>query len=745
MPPLRTPGGNNTDIPVFSAWRQHDDLAEFASILREHDQGIFFRSAMLVDELFTDDRIQGVTETRIGELLSSPLKFEPPSDKRKALKVAEEIGGEDLNGYGGIWESICSPATAAFLLKFMIYLGIGVAEIAWERTPEKWTPRLVPWHPANVWWSQWERRFILNTQEGPVSLPRPDEQPNGDGKWVVLCPYGVQYGWRDGIVRSMGEIYLSRRYAKRDFNRWTETRALGILKGKTPQKATPEEKDTFRSDLANAHSETVVIVPQGADGEQGYDVEGVSLDGAGGTSWQGIKGLIDDTNTDIAVLILGGNLPTEQKGTGSYASSQVQKQTSVNRALRDASLGPAIGRQVLTHFADANYGDALLAPMPCYEVTPEEDELKEAQAEAAEALALKTKAEAIGLFKALDPHVDVEAMVEAEGLPVLTDEELAAKQAEEAQRRADLAAEAAANDPARAASPDAAAGGDQPAPEDQPAGNPPARAALAMLENVRSRKKFQGLDIAIENPANTIRPWTDEAGRVGHTRMQHDYGFIEGVVGADKEELDVYLGNYEAADHVYVIRQHGPVGMNGRWCYDEDKCFLGFASAEDAKAAFLAHRDDGDRAFGGMVVLTLAQFRAKLNRRRATSATTRIAAAADPGRALVALAVRARAKPARTVAGGKRSAKYQEALQQRLVRNAQAAMRPDLAAIREEVAAVRAKHGGTAAVTPEVAAEVKRRLLKRFSGADPEALARVLTVGNVMSNLSGRASALEEI
>ena len=97
------------------------------------------------------------------------------------------------------------------------------------------------------------------------------------------------------------------------------------------------------------------------------------------------------------------------------------------------------------------------------------------------------------------------------------------------------------------------------------------------------------------------------------------------------------------------------------------------------------------------------------------------------------------------LAGPRRAAKYQEALQRRLVQKAQAAMRPDLVAIREEVAAVRAEMGGGAAVTPAVAAEVKRRLLKRFRGMDPAPLARVITVGNVMSNLSGRDAAMAEV
>jgi hypothetical protein len=715
------------DLVVSAAWRQHDSLAEFASILREHDAGLFYRSASLVDELFTDDRIQGVSETRIGELLSSPRKIKAASDKRKALKIAEEIGGEDGDGHGeGIWETICSPATAATMLKWGIYLGVAIAQIVWVRTPEKWTPRLVPWHPANLRWDDWQKVFILNTMGGQVVLPRPDEQPEGDGKWVVWCPNGVQYGWRDGLIRSLGEVYLSRRDAKRDFNRWTETRALGILKGKTPSGASDDAKSAFRADLANAAADTVVIVPQGADANTpGYDVEGVNLDSSGGSSWQGIKGLIDDANADISVLILGGNLPTEVSGDGSYAASKTQKQTSVNRALRDATLGPTIGRQVLTHWAEANYGDATLAPIPCYEVTPEEDELREAQAESAEATALKTKAEAIALLRDLEPHVDVAAMVEAEGLPLLSDEELAARLEEENQRAADAMAKM--KEANGGADPDA----DPDTEDQQQLENPPARAALGMLESVRKRLTFQGLDVAVENPAGTIRQWNDGE-RSGHTVMRHHYGFLDGYMGADKEELDVYVGDFEAAEEVYVIHQRGKLA-SGRWGYDEDKCFMGFPSAEAAKAAFLAHRDDGDRAFGGMKILTLDQFKAKLRRRG--SATTKLSAVAEVGRGLVALAARAgRAAPAgRRAAGSRRAAKYTAAVVEMGKKRAARALAPDLAALKSIVDSC------------ENLSELKPRILKAFRGMDPTALARVVQKANILANLAGRSRALEEV
>jgi hypothetical protein len=52
--------------------------------------------------------------------------------------------------------------------------------------------------------------------------------------------------------------------------------------------------------------------------------------------------------------------------------------------------------------------------------------------------------------------------------------------------------------------------------------------------------------------------------------------------------------------------------------YDEDKVMLGFPDGKAAKEAYLAHRSDGDRAFGGMSVVPLDRFKAKLQRRTGT-------------------------------------------------------------------------------------------------------------------------------
>lgn len=125
-----------------------------------------------------------------------------------------------------------------------------------------------------------------------------------------------------------------------------------------------------------------------------------------------------------------------------------------------------------------------------------------------------------------------------------------------------------------------------------------------------------GLPVVIENPTGSTRQWHDREAKVsGETVMQHDYGFIDGHVGVDGDEIDCYLGPNEAAQFVYVVHQQKAPEFKS---FDEDKVMLGFTSEQEAKAAYLAHRSDGEKAYGGMSVIPTEAFIKKLSRRTGT-------------------------------------------------------------------------------------------------------------------------------
>lgn len=120
--------------------------------------------------------------------------------------------------------------------------------------------------------------------------------------------------------------------------------------------------------------------------------------------------------------------------------------------------------------------------------------------------------------------------------------------------------------------------------------------------------KYQGLDIAIENPAGTTRSGVSKDGHAWETHMKYAYGFLKRADGADGEGVDVYVGPAEDADNAYVIHQNSP--ETGQ--FDEDKVMLGFADGESAKTAYLQHYDDPD-FFGTMTEIPMKTFKEAVN------------------------------------------------------------------------------------------------------------------------------------
>lgn len=135
---------------------------------------------------------------------------------------------------------------------------------------------------------------------------------------------------------------------------------------------------------------------------------------------------------------------------------------------------------------------------------------------------------------------------------------------------------------------------------------------------IKQRLKFQGLDISIENPKGSVRRWYDPHGKeTGHTKMHFAYGYIRRTKGTDGDHVDVYVGPNSGADTVYIVNQMKKPPESAKndgqaWTkFDEQKCMLGFDSAEAAKAAYLKQYDD-PRFFGSMKTMAFDTFKEKV-------------------------------------------------------------------------------------------------------------------------------------
>jgi hypothetical protein len=95
---------------------------------------------------------------------------------------------------------------------------------------------------------------------------------------------------------------------------------------------------------------------------------------------------------------------------------------------------------------------------------------------------------------------------------------------------------------------------------------------------------FGCFKISLENAKGSKRYWKDEKGNTGYNEMKNHYGYFSRSLGHDGDHVDVFLGDNQESDKVYVVDQNKKDGT-----FDESKVMLGFNSKKEAKEAYLAN------------------------------------------------------------------------------------------------------------------------------------------------------------
>ena len=120
----------------------------------------------------------------------------------------------------------------------------------------------------------------------------------------------------------------------------------------------------------------------------------------------------------------------------------------------------------------------------------------------------------------------------------------------------------------------------------------------------KGRVTIAGLDITIENPKGSTRSGKSIDGETWSITMQHHYGDFAGTKGADGDPIDVFIGESEEFEKVYIIDQ---VNLQGE--FDEHKVMFGFDSMAQAKAAYLANYKKGWKGLGDITAMPIEQFK----------------------------------------------------------------------------------------------------------------------------------------
>lgn len=118
---------------------------------------------------------------------------------------------------------------------------------------------------------------------------------------------------------------------------------------------------------------------------------------------------------------------------------------------------------------------------------------------------------------------------------------------------------------------------------------------------------FFGLPIKIENPKGSVRSGVDKDGTPWSVKMNNDYGYIKGTKGKDGDHVDVFFGDSDTSDLVFVIDQF----VDGK--FDEHKVMLGFDDAISAKDAYLSNYSKDWKGLKKIVSTDIKKFKKWIN------------------------------------------------------------------------------------------------------------------------------------
>jgi len=142
------------------------------------------------------------------------------------------------------------------------------------------------------------------------------------------------------------------------------------------------------------------------------------------------------------------------------------------------------------------------------------------------------------------------------------------------------------------------------------AGENPTHEQLVNNDYHTAKLDISGMKIAIENPVASTRSGVDENGQPWQTQMSAHYGYFEDTLGADGDELDVFVALGTPHDYdgrVFVISQNDRHGN-----FDEHKVILGVTSKIIATQLYRSHYDENFNGAGSIVEMSVEDFKSRI-------------------------------------------------------------------------------------------------------------------------------------
>lgn len=363
------PAGVTTAPPKRGDREQHPllraDVSKVHSALMESFRGRPATLQDLYDDMLDrDGRVASVVATRVLSIQGRPWSVKPPEgyeDDQEAALIANrcgliiariKAGGSLAKVQGGGGWSTCVGNIASAIPR-----GYSVQENEWGLSREGWkVPLALHWRHQNRFVFTPELEIQLADSGGSAAGVPLDTW--GPDKFVVHSPVAGRAGYptRRGVMLGMVLPSLSKRSDLKGWlkavERWGQPIAIAEVEGARP------------SDQAQAELlEMLRSLYHGSNGVFWGGVKVKALDGSGQLRSEVFRDLIQELNTEIAIVGLGQNLTTEVTG-GSFAAASAHNLVRYDILTADcAEIDATITAQLLEPIVRYNWPGA---PVPRY-------------------------------------------------------------------------------------------------------------------------------------------------------------------------------------------------------------------------------------------------------------------------------------------------------------------------------------------------------------------------------------------
>jgi len=369
-------------IPPTPCWNP----ISVRNAIDQHDRGQSQMSGRLADTMTRDSRVQACLHTLVFGILALPFEWkwstDESSDGGEVLSdIVYKPTEEDLRCLEITkrwWCDFTNSSILASVLTYVVNIGYASMSKNWvlesdykESGEDLYIPQCWVFHPSNVWYNTGTYEYYITTFEKGLLIVN---DSNNDERIQIIKHANSERPWIEGIVRSVGFLYLDKWYALNDWRVYITNNANPLRVLTTIRE--DSSRGTGSGDGSTDIEDTLVNIARHQQlGLPVHLPEGHKLDllQANTTMTADIfEKKIKQADTEIAIAYLGQNLTTEVQG-GSHAAAKVHESVLHDRIKAyTKTLNSAI-QLLVKEFYRYNFAPNVRVPVPCYNAEPPED------------------------------------------------------------------------------------------------------------------------------------------------------------------------------------------------------------------------------------------------------------------------------------------------------------------------------------------------------------------------------------